>query len=186
VQRCDDTELIHTGEGFRVRRILLVTGLAAVISCASLATASAAAVSVVHDRYAAPTDTGTAQHLCPFPVQITSDADVDDAYFYDRSGTLERLLETVQHVAISWSANGKTFTGTGTGGFDIRYQPDGSQEVRTFGINILLTIPGYGTVILDAGTAVFNFDTDPSTPPLQFIAGPSFRDKDALCAALAP
>src|SRR5262249_44010264 len=99
---------------------------------------------------------------------------------------LYRLLETVQHATVSWSANGKTITAIGTGGFDISFGPDGSQTVRTFGINLKLTIPHYGTAILDTGTAVFLFDDDPATAPLQFIAGPSSRDNAAMCAALAP
>lgn len=71
----------------------------------------------------------------------------------------------------------------GSGGFDARFAPDGSTSVSTFGIDLLLTLPGKGAVFLDAGRAEFLFD--PHVHVL-FEAGPQEYDLPAFCAALAP
>jgi hypothetical protein len=164
-----------------MRRHLLVALLVTVAVGAAAATASADSFVVQHDRF---TDTRSSvdPSLCPFPVAVSSTANIDDALFFDATGNLVRVLETVNHVAITYSANGKTLTATGTGGFDLRFNPDGSVTAATFGINLLLTIPGYGAVFLDAGRAEYLFD--PHIHVL-FHAGPASYDLAAFCGALA-
>lgn len=165
-----------------MRRHLFAVLLVAAVASVAAPAASADSFVVQHDRYTVE-DSGVAQHLCAFPVAITSTANIDDALFFDAQGNLVRLVETVNHVAINYSANGKTLTAIGTGGIEYTFNPDGSLLASTFGINLLLTIPGEGVVFLDAGRALFLFD-----PHLHvlFQAGPASYDTAAFCAALSP
>ena len=153
-----------------------------VASLAGGGAASAAAASgVVHDRFSVESsdvDTST----CSFPIAVSASANIDDALFFDANGDLVRILETVNHVDIVYSANSKTLKATGTGGIDIRFLPDGSVSAATFGINLLMTIPQYGAVFLDVGRAEFLFDPHVH---LLFHAGPASYDIAAFCAALA-
>ncbi|HEX6651567.1 MAG TPA: hypothetical protein VF072_02400 [Thermoleophilaceae bacterium] len=154
----------------------------ALIVAALLASPAAAdSLQVVHDRSAndfTRIDTTT----CSFPITTHFTANVDDALFFDSNGNLVRVLETVDHAEITYTANGKTLTARGSGGFDLRFNADGSRTVATFGINLLLTLPGQGAVFLDVGRAEFLFD--PHIHVL-FQAGPADYDIAAFCAALA-
>ena len=94
-----------------------------------------------------------------------------------------RVLETVNHAIITFSANGKTLEARGSGGLEILFNADGSRTVNTFGIDLLLTLPGHGSVVLDAGRTEFLFDP---RIHLLFQAGPEEFDVAAFCAALAP
>jgi len=163
-----------------MRNIVAAAVLAAALS--GLGAASAAAASgVIHDRFsveASSVDTST----CSFPIAQSSSANIDDALFFDANGELVRILETVNHVEINYSAHGKTLKAIGTGGIDLRFLPDGSVSAATFGINLMMTIPGYGAVLLDVGRAEYLFD--PHVHVL-FQAGPASYDIAAFCAALS-
>jgi hypothetical protein len=164
-----------------MRRLAVLALLVASLGGLGSATVSAASPLVLHDRSSVETsyiDTS----LCAFPVAVSSSANIDDALFFDQSGGLVRILETVDHVVFIFSANGQTLTAKGTGGIDIVFNPDGSVSASTFGINLLLTIPTYGAVFLDAGRAEYLFD--PHIHVL-FHAGPASYDVEAFCAALA-
>jgi hypothetical protein len=160
----------------------LAVGVSALIAAALLAGPAAAdSLRVIHDRHAddlTRIDTTT----CSFPVTTHFTANIDDALFFDPSGNLVRLLETVNHAQITYTANGKTLTARGSGGFDLRFNADGSRTVSTFGINLLLTLPGRGTVFLDVGRAEILFDPNIH---ILFQAGPADYDIAAFCAALA-
>jgi len=135
---------------------------------------------VQHDRWQDEytwVDTGA----CSFPVTVTGSSNIDDLWFLDESGTPWRLLSTVNHGTITFSANGKTVDAKGSGGIEYIWNPDGSVEVHTFGINLLATIPHYGSVFLDAGSARYLFDPHLH---LLFQAGPSRYDEDVFCGAL--
>jgi hypothetical protein len=119
---------------------------------------------------------------CSFDVAVHLTATIDDLLVFDASGNLVRVRETVRHVSIEFNANGKTLSATGTGGIDLRFAADGSVAASTFGIDILLVIPGQGPIYLDAGHAVFLFD--PHIHVL-FEAGPASYDTGAFCTALA-
>jgi hypothetical protein len=119
---------------------------------------------------------------CAFDVAVHSSATIDDLLVFDASNTLVRVRETVRHVSIEFTANGKTLNATGTGGIDLRFASDGSVTAFTSGIDILLVIPGQGPIYLDAGRAIFVFD--PHIHVL-FEAGPASYDVAAFCAALA-
>lgn len=119
---------------------------------------------------------------CSFDIAVHLTATIDDRLFFDAAGSLVRVHETVRHVSIEFSANGKTLTATGTGGIDLRFAADGSVTASTFGIDILLVLPGRGPIFLDAGRAIFIFD--PRIHAL-FEAGPASYDVAAFCAALA-
>jgi hypothetical protein len=163
-----------------MRRLVAVAVLVTALTGVGVASATATS-GVVHDRYsveASSVDTST----CSFPIAQSSSANIDDALFFDANGDLVRILETVNHVDITYSANGKTLKATGTGGIDIRFLPDGSVTAATFGINLLMTIPGYGAIFLDVGRAEFLFDPHIH---LLFHAGPASYDIAAFCAALA-
>lgn len=163
-----------------MRNLVVAVAVAAAIAGTVATTASASAP--VHDRYTL-TDGGVASRLCAFPIVVSSTANIDDALFFDETGRLVRILETVNHVEITYSANGKTLSATGTGGINIVFNADGTESAQTFGINLLLTIPGEGAVWLDAGRAEYLF-----SPRLHllFQAGPAQYDMAAFCAALAP
>jgi len=119
---------------------------------------------------------------CSFDIAVHLTATIDDLLFFDAADSLVRVRETVRHVSIEFSANGKTLSATGTGGIDLHFAADGSVTASTFGIDILLVIPGQGTIFLDAGRAIFLFD--PHIHVL-FEAGPASYDVAAFCAALA-
>ena len=131
---------------------------------------------VVSQNSSSFTDTA----LCSFPIAVQITSTSDDKLFYDGQGNLTEVLETDRNIAITFSANGVTLNGNGSGGFDVTFNPDGSQTIRTFGINLLVTIPHQGSVILDVGYAVFLFD--PHIHVL-FQAGPSDYDLPAFCSA---
>jgi hypothetical protein len=164
----------------RVTKVL--AGLCTAGFLASVPAVAAAAaggpVHIVSQNSSSYTDTAT----CPFPIAVQITSTSDDKVFYDGQGNVAQVLETDRNVAITFTANGTTLDGQGSGGFDVTFNPDGSQTVRTFGINLLVTIPHQGSVILDAGHAVFLFD--PHIHVL-FQAGPSDYDLPAFCSALA-
>lgn len=143
--------------------------------------ASADSFVIQHDRYS---DEGgfVDNDACSFPVVVWGTSNSNDALFFDSDGSLVRILSTVNHAEITFSANGKTLTAKGSGGIEYEANPDGSVTVNTFGINLLMTIPHYGVVQLDTGRATFLFD-----PHLNvlFHAGPASYDVEAFCAALA-
>jgi len=160
----------------RVALIALVVFLG--VSSVSM---SADSFVVVHDRYS-DDSSFVAHHMCSFPVLISNSSNINDALFFDETGQLVRVLSTVNHAKITFSANDVSLTAIGSGGIEYTLNPDGSVGVHTFGINLLLTLPGYGAVTLDAGSATYVFD-----PDLQelFHAGPVRYDNELLCAALS-
>jgi len=163
-----------------VRRTILAT-FVLILSGTLASTAAAGSSRVAHDRYSVE-QTRVDNTLCPFPVNQHATADLDDALFFDEDGNLVRLLETVQHVRIDYTANGHTLTAIGTGGIDLHFNVDGSVSASTFGINLLLTLPGEGAIFLDVGHAEYLFDPHIH---LLFQAGPASYDLDAFCAALS-
>ena len=122
---------------------------------------------------------------CSFPITVRGAANVDDLLFFDGSGNLVRLHETVNRGFISFSANGKTLEAKGSGGIDLTFNPDGTVLARTFGIDLLVTLPGSGPAILDAGRGIFTYGGGHPFQAL-FEAGPANYDFAAFCAALAP
>jgi len=143
---------------------------------------SAESLVVVHDRY---TDgfSRVEDEMCSFPVLIEGSSNINDALFFDANGKLVRVLSTVNHSEITFTANGVTLRAIGTGGIEYILNPDGSVLVHTFGINLRLTLPGQGAVILDAGRATYLFD--PHIHEL-FHAGPvRYEDDGRVCGALA-
>ena len=164
-----------------MRRFAVVTALVATVAGVGATPALAGSLVVQHDRFSLESsyvDTST----CAFPVAVSSSVNIDDALFFDASGNLVRVLETVNQAVITYSAHGSTLTARGSGGIDINFNPDGSVNASTFGINLLLTIPKYGAVYLDTGRAEYLFD--PHIHVL-FHAGPASYDVPAFCAALA-
>jgi hypothetical protein len=135
---------------------------------------------LIHDQFSAQLAYIDGQ-TCPFDVEVHLTAMIHDRLFVDAAGDLVRVLETVRHVVIEFTANGKTLTATGTGGIDIRIAPDGSVTASTFGIDILLVVPGHGPIFLDAGRATIVYDPRPRA---LFKAGPAEYDEAAFCAAL--
>jgi hypothetical protein len=137
---------------------------------------------IEHDRY--PDESERINNkMCSFPVTVNISSNINDALFFDDTGTLVRILSTVNHATITFSANGKSLTAIGSGGIEYLFNPDGTVTVHTFGINLLMTIPHYGPVFLDVGRATFVFeDTHLYT---EFIAGPASYDIPAFCNALS-
>lgn len=119
---------------------------------------------------------------CSFDINVHITATIEDRLFFDDANNLVRVHETVRHVSIEYTANGKTLSATGSGGIDLRFAADGTVTASSFGIDLLLVIPGQGPIYLDAGRAIFLFD--PQIHVL-FEAGPASYDVDAFCAALA-
>jgi hypothetical protein len=161
-------------------KVLVVLALLAALAAVP-ATAGADSGVVQHERSSIQ-DSYVDSSLCSFPVTVSVTANIDDALFFDANGDLVRVLETVNRVSFSYSANGNTLNATGTGGIELLFHADGSVTANTFGINLLLTIPGTGTVFLDAGRATYLFD--PHIHVL-FHAGPASYDLAAFCSALA-
>ncbi len=164
-----------------MRRFAVVAALVTALTGFGVTSALADSFVVQHDRFALEmsyVDTST----CPFPIAVSSLVNIDDALFFDANGNLVRVLETVNQSVFKYSAHGSTLTARGSGGIDIRFNPDGSVNAATFGINLLLTIPKYGAVFLDTGRAEYLFD--PHIHVL-FHAGPASYDVAAFCAALA-
>jgi hypothetical protein len=161
-----------------LRTILGSVTLCLVASTWSLTALAAGPVDEVFQDERSLTDRST----CSFEVAVHLTATIHDRLFLDAAGNLERIHETVRQVVIEFTANGRTLTARGTGGIDIQIAPDGSTSATTFGIDLLLVLPGQGPILLDAGRAAFVFD-----PHLhaQFEAGPASYDTEAFCAALS-
>src|SRR5260370_42434598 len=96
-------------------RLILTAAVAFVAACSASVAAAGTTGSVQHDRYPL-TSTFTDTSLCGFPIQITSSANFDDALFFDSSGNLVRLLETVRNSTLTFSANGTSLQGRSRGG----------------------------------------------------------------------
>ena len=156
---------------------------AALFAAASLSAVPLSADSgrVEHDRYP-DFFSWVDANSCAFPVEVSGSSNIDDLLFFDETGNLVRILSTVNHAEIDYSANGVTLTAKGSGGIEYTFNADGSIGVSTFGINLLMTLPHYGAILLDTGHAEFVFD--PHLHEL-FHAGPASYDDAAFCAALA-
>ena len=137
---------------------------------------------IEHDRYFDESERIN-KHMCPFPVTVNNSSNINDALFFDDAGNLVRILSTVNHAILTFSANGKSLIARGSGGIEYLFNPDGTITVNTFGINLLMTIPHYGNVLLDAGRATFVFDGNHLYT--EFIAGPADYDIPAFCNALS-
>jgi hypothetical protein len=161
------------------RNYLPVAGFA----CALILIASPmfAESNIVHDRYV-DSSTRVDTTLCSFPVTQSGSSNINDMYVLDENGKVVRLVVTVNHAVITFSANGKSLTAKGSGGIEYTVNPDGSVTAQTFGIDLLLVIPGYGPVFLDAGRAEFLFQKGLHEI---FLAGPELYDMPAFCAALS-
>jgi hypothetical protein len=147
----------------------------------SLSTGSLFAQSnIVHERFT-EFDSYVDEGMCAFPVEVSSSTNLNYMIMFDAAGKPIRVLLTVNHALITFSANGKTLTARGSGGVDLEINPDGTREASTFGINLLMTIPHYGTVFLDAGHAEFLFS---GGRHLLFQAGPAIYDMQAFCGEL--
>src|SRR5262245_37473518 len=125
-----------------MRRALLLA-MCAVSALVVFANTLFAGPNVIHDRWV-DAETHVRNKLCSFPVLVSGFSNIDDLIFLDDDGNPVRLLETVNHAEITFSANGKSLTAKGSGGIEYDFNPDGTITVKTFGINLLLTIPGYG------------------------------------------
>lgn len=144
---------------------------------------SAASLLVIHDRWE-DSFSFVENDGCAFPVTVSGTANIDDAIFFDDDGEFVRLLSTVNHAEILFSANGITLTAKGSGGVEYTANPDGTVTAQTFGINLLMTIPHYGVIQLDTGRAEYLSDGHGHTEEV-FHAGPSSYDQAAFCAALS-
>jgi len=137
---------------------------------------------IEHDRYSEESER-VRNKMCSFPVTMNVSSNINDALFYDDAGNLVRVLSTVNHAVLTFSANGKSLTARGSGGVEYLFNPDGTVTAHTFGINLLMTIPHYGSIILDAGRSTIVFDGTQSIT--EFIAGPANYDMTAFCNALS-
>ena len=134
---------------------------------------------IVHDRFS-ETDSYVDEEMCAFPIEVSSFTNLNYMIVFDDAGTPVRVLLTVNHAVITFSANGKTLTARGSGGVEYEFDPE--RTASTFGINMLMTIPHYGTVFLDTGHSEFLFS---GGRHLLFRAGPESYDMKAFCGALS-
>jgi hypothetical protein len=171
---------VRPGSITRHRGVLIVAIIAAVFT----PTAAADSSVVQHLRETVTLGPRIDNTSCSFPITVTGIANVDDLLFFDSAGNLVRLHETVNQGVITFSANGKTLEAKGTGGIDMTFNPDGTVLASTFGIDLLVTLPGSGPAILDAGRGIFTFGGGHPFQAL-FEAGPASYDFTAFCAALA-
>src|SRR5258705_1073754 len=132
-------------------------GLALTLMVGLAAPALAASDQVFHDRFTLDY-TRTVTNVCPFPVSIRVVGDLDDLYRFDAAGNLVEILETVQHLTITSSANGHSLTPIGTGGSSLTFGADGSVLGRIFGINSILRLPHGAPIVLDVGFQLTPFD----------------------------
>jgi hypothetical protein len=165
-----------------MRKLCFVFAFAVVI-CLSTGTLFAEG-NVFHERFS-ETTTRVDDTLCAFPVVVTSSSNLTFLIEFDDQGRPDRVHETVNQAVIEYSANGKTLTAKGSGGidYDWEFNPDRTIMATTFGIDLLLVIPGYGPVFLDAGRGVFFLDK--TGFHVLFEAGPASYDMAAFCGALA-
>ena len=172
---------LRPGSLTRQMGVLIVVIVAVVFA----PTAAADSSVVQHVRDTVTLGPRTDNTSCSFPITVNGIANVDDLLFFDGAGNLVRLQETVSHAVVTFSANGKTLEAKGSGGINMTFNPDGTVLASTFGIDLLVVLPGTGPAILDAGHAVFTFGGGHPFQAL-FEAGPASYDFTAFCAALAP
>jgi len=137
---------------------------------------------IEHDRYSDESER-IDNKTCSFPITVNGSSNNNDALFFDDAGNLVRILSTVNHAILTFSANGKSLTARGSGGIEYLFNPDGTITVHTFGINLLMTIPHYGPVFLDVGRATFVLEDKHLYT--EFIAGPANYDIPTFCSALS-
>ena len=166
------------------RPALLLTFLCAV-AAVSVPSAAADSSVVQHVRDTVTLGPRIDNTSCSFPITVTGAANVDDLLFFDGSGNLVRVHETVNRGFIAFSANGKKLEAKGSGGIDLTFNPDGTVLASTFGIDLLVILPGTGPAILDAGHGIFTYGGGHPFQAL-FESGPASYDFAAFCAALAP
>lgn len=143
---------------------------------------NAEAAEVVHQRFSSDTGALIDSSTCDFEIEYRIVAEINDALHHDENGNLTRVLETVRHMVTTYSANGRTLEGRGTGGFDVRFESNVPVSASAFGVNLKMTLPGRGVVFLDAGRMEVVYDP---APHVVFQAGPQRYDVGAFCDALS-
>jgi len=163
----------------------LVPAVSAIVGVAMFAAPAEAATvvrSVIHVH-----ETDVDPEICPFDVTFRLSGYFKNVDYYDNSGFLYRSIDTVGGggpFRVTATAHGITLT-MQNDSFStvVTYNRDGSVATYTErGLVNKFTVPGEGTVLLDAGIASFE---EPSEEIL-FIAGPHQAvngDFDAFCAA---
>lgn len=128
-----------------------------------------------------PIDMKIVDHTCPFPLdehisgkQVTTD-------FFDASGQLEsRLRHIIVRATLINQASGTVVMGVHEA---LTVDRDLTGTVTRHGLRLIVTVPGMGTVLLDAGTFVTDVGGKVvfEAGPHQFLRG----DVIEFCEALS-
>jgi hypothetical protein len=126
---------------------------------------------------------------CPFPLRESFSGSYKDTLYLDAAGDPTMEILTAQYggsLEVTWTnpANGATLSSIEAAPLVVYYNPDGSfASLQNVGLIFNVTIPGQGTVLLDAGRIDIVRHQG-----VVFEAGPHQEeegDTAAFCAALA-
>jgi hypothetical protein len=169
--------------GARVALAATVTALASVFATTAGAAAPQQTVIPIDDTF-------TVTGICPFPILEHGEGTLRIIDFVDQEGNLVRELGLLPGFRVSFSANGTTLTTVSPSVSHITFNEDSATFTIT-GLSGHISIPGEGTVALDAGRLVVTF-TDDQEPELIAENGTfsfGFGDlppiEEQLCAVLA-
>lgn len=128
------------------------------------------------------------EEVCDFPFQVVFDVDLIITLFFDKDGSLTRRVVHVRETNAVFTnlETGKSLEDPVLGSFR-QITPDLvplSDEVTWTGLFFHLTLPGQGSVVLDAGKIIEDLETG----ELIFGAGPKPFETEGwavLCPILA-
>ena len=167
--------------------------LAAAAAASALITAAlpvtAADAAVPQSTIVSADSTFTNTFDCPFPLQEIISGSYKDTVYFDTAGNLVKEILTAQYggpLTVTWTnlATGATLSSHEAATLIVNYNPDGSfASLQNTGLVFNVTIPGYGTVLLDVGRIVIVRNQG-----IVFEAGQHQElngDTAAFCAALS-
>jgi hypothetical protein len=167
----------------RVALATAVTAIAAVFAATARAAPPEQTIISIDDTF-------TVTGICPFPIVERGEGTLRIIDFVDQEGNLVRELGLLPGFKVSFSANGTTLTTVSPSVSHITFNDDSATFTIT-GLSGHISVPGEGTVALDAGRLVATF-TDDQEPELVVQNGTfsfGFGDlppiEEQLCDVLA-
>jgi hypothetical protein len=157
--------------------------LVAILAVAMLA-AGPASANTVRRHIVHVNETYVDSDTCSFDITVHASGTFLVAKFFDNSGSLyKQVFEAHGQFTLTWTAKGTTLTMQNQA-FNVTLLFDSNGRVETATYNgpvFVVTAPGSGVVLLDAGRVVFDRKGN-----ILFEAGPKQElhgDVDAFCAA---
>jgi hypothetical protein len=123
--------------------------------------------------------------ICEFPVEVLTLVEVTERFFFDQEGNPEKLIANVgEDQTLTNPDNGKSISGHSAYTVIVNFENGEPVTEQDVGVLAHQTVPGQGTVFLQAGRVVFDLETF----EVVAVDGRSDLidgDREAQCAALS-